>query len=151
MEVIPGGPGSVDLDEFLARPLFAFLGTSSPAGPRVSPVWFLWEEAAFWIIGNRDKDTFPSRVETEPRCALAIVDFDRHAGLVHHVGVRGEARVCPFDEQRARRLLRRYLGAEEAAWDSSRFGPPVGGPDSVLVRVTPQTVVSRDQSYPTAL
>ncbi len=36
---------------------------------------------------------------------------------------------------------------DEAAWDTGRFGPPVGGPDSVLVRVTPVTVVSRDRSY----
>jgi hypothetical protein len=66
---------------------------------------------------------------------------------VQHVGVRGSGRVCPFDEQRARRLLRRYLGPDETAWDANRFGPPVGGPQSVLVRLTPDTVVSRDQSY----
>jgi hypothetical protein len=147
VEVIRGRSASPDLDEFLSRPLFAFLGTSAPKGPRVSPVWFLWEDGAMWIIADRCTDSFPHRVEADPRCALSIVDFDRRTGLVHHVGVRGEASVCRFDEQRARRLLRRYLGPDEAAWDNGRFGPPVGGPDTVLVRITPVTVVSRDQSY----
>jgi hypothetical protein len=147
VQIIPGGLGSLGLDGFLARPLFAFLGTASPDGPRVSPVWFLWEDGAFWIIGNLDEDTFPGRVESDPRSSLAIVDFDRTTGRVQHVGVRGSARVCPFDEARARRLLRRYLGPDETRWDASRFGPPVGGAHSVLVRLTPATVVSRDQSY----
>ncbi len=53
MKVIPGGQGSLDLDEILARPLFAFLGTASPNGPRVSPVWFLWECAATWVQTRR--------------------------------------------------------------------------------------------------
>lgn len=140
-------PRTVDVDEFLSRPLFAHLGTASSFGPRVSPVWFLWEDGAVWIIGNRKSDTFPKRVEEEPRCAIAIIDFDRSEGLVHHVGLRGRATVEPFDKDRARRLLRRYLGEREQLWDAGRFIEPLDDPDNVFVRFEPETAVARDQSY----
>jgi hypothetical protein len=32
-----------ELEEFLARPLFAHLTTSSELGARESPVWFYWD------------------------------------------------------------------------------------------------------------
>lgn len=117
-----------------------------PEGPRDSPVWFLWEEAALWIIGSRRTDSFPARLECEPRCAVGIVDFDRRRGLVHHVGIRGRASVEPFDPGRATRLLVRYLGEERSGWDE-RFRATLGDPDNVLVRVEPESVVARDVSY----
>ena len=69
------------LNEILARPLFAHLATASEHGPRESPVWFLWEEGALWIIGNYKTDSFPKRIEQEPRCAIGVVDFDVATGL----------------------------------------------------------------------
>jgi Pyridoxamine 5'-phosphate oxidase len=149
MRVIRDRARSVDLDEFLSRPLFAHLATASEHGPRESPVWFLWEDDAMWIIGSRITDTFPARIEAEGRCAIGIVDFDRAAGLVQHVGMRGRATVEAFDARRARRLLARYLGPEERAWDE-RFKATVAEPTSeqaVLLRFVPETAVARDVSY----
>jgi hypothetical protein len=149
MEVIHDRERGVDLEEFLARPLFAHLATASEHGPRESPVWFLWEDNAIWIIGSRESDTFPARVEADARCAIGIVDFDRTAGLVHHVGMRGRATVEPFDPNRARRLLTRYLGADERTWDQ-RFSTTVTEPDyehAVLLQFVPETVIARDVSY----
>jgi hypothetical protein len=140
---------SVELDEFLARPLFACLATASEAGPRASPVWFLWEDDAVWMIANGRTDSFPGRIEDEPTCALAIVDFRVETGLVHHVGLRGRARVERFDAERARRLLTRYLGPDTDRWEA-RFRETLGDPDNVLVRFEPETVVARDQSYAVA-
>jgi len=140
-------PFTVDLDEFLSRPLFGYLATASEGGSRVSPVWFLWEEEVMWIMGNREADTFPTRIERDPRSALAIVDFDRKTGLVHHVEMRGRAHVLPFDQERARRLLHRYLGTQEDEWDAQRFIEPLDDPDNVFIRFEPETVVARDQSY----
>jgi hypothetical protein len=131
----------------LSRPLFAFLATTSEEGPRSSPVWFLWEDAAIWIIANQGTDTFPSRIEQDPRCAVAIVDFDGGTGIVHHVGMRGAAAIQPFDVKRAKRLLRRYLGENEAGWDRRRFIEPLSDQDNVMIRFEPETVVVRDQSY----
>jgi len=147
MKVIRDRPKSVDLEEFLSRPLFGFFATASESGPRVSPVWFLWEDEAIWIIGNKGTDTFPSRVDSEPRCAIAFVDFDAASGLVHHVGMRGRATVETWNRGRASRILRRYLGSNETHWDRERFLEPLDDAENVLVRFTPETAVARDQSY----
>ncbi len=146
MKIIRDRPQAVDLDEFLARPLFAHLATDSEHGPRDSPVWFLWENEALWIIGSRETNTFPDRIEREPRCAVGVVDFDRKTGLVHHMGFRGRGKVVHFDPGRARRLLRRYLGEEEGKWDP-RFRATLSDPSNVFVRVDSETAVARDVSY----
>jgi len=149
VEIIRDRAKSVDLEEFLARPLFGHLATASERGPRDSPVWFLWEDDAVWIIGSRVTDSFPDRVEADARCAVGIVDFDRRTGLVQHVGMRGRATVEPFDAQRARRLLTRYLGSDDRAWDD-RFRATLTDPASehaVLLRFVPDTVVARDISF----
>lgn len=134
------------LNELLTRPLFAHLATSSEFGPRESPVWFLWEDESIWIIGNYKTDTFPKRLEHEPRCALGIVEFDRANGLVQHVGFRGRAQLKPHDRKRLQRLLSRYLGEQMDDWDE-RFRKILGDADYVFICFVPETVVVRDQSF----
>jgi hypothetical protein len=146
MRLIRDRPRSVDLDEFLSRPLFAHLATASDDGPRDSPVWFLWEEGALWILGSRRTDSFPARLAREPRCAVGVVDFDLTTGLVQHVGFRGRAIVEKLDRERGKRLLGRYLGPDVARWDT-RFRESLGDPDTVFVRFEPDTAVTRDVSY----
>ena len=126
--------------------IFAHLATASEDGPRDSPVWFLWEDGALWIVGDKQTDTFPKRIQAEPRCAVGIVDFGVSSGRVEHVGMRGRAAVVSFDVDRARRLLRRYLGEREETWDA-RFRGALESPDTLLVRFTPETVVVRDVSF----
>lgn len=133
------------LDDLLSRPLFAHLATASAEGPRESPVWFLWEDGALWVIGNYLTDSFPKRIERAPLCAVGVVDFDRSTGRVQHVGFRGRARVEPHDEGRMKRLLGRYLG-EVGAWDA-RFVEILDDVDYIFVRFEPETAVIRDQSY----
>ncbi len=133
------------IEDLLSRPLFAHLSTASDEGPRDSPVWFLWEEGALWIIGNRKTDSFPKRIAREPRCAVGVVNFDPAAGLVQHVGFRGRARLAPHDPARMERLLGRYMG-ERAAWDP-RFVEILDDEDYIFVRFEPETAVVRDQSY----
>jgi hypothetical protein len=55
-----------DVDEFLQKPLLAHLATASSDGPRESPVWFLWEAGALWLVGT-SRDSFPKRLQAEPR------------------------------------------------------------------------------------
>lgn len=137
----------VDLETFLDRPLFCFLATVDGGEPRVSPLWFLWEDGAVWIVADERK-TYTSRVERTPETALAIVDFDRTTGTVQHVGMRGRATVEPHDPARAQRLLSRYLGPDMDEWDESRFPDPrTWGEEMVMIRFVPETVVARDQSY----
>jgi hypothetical protein len=142
---VSAGDGEVfDLEELLARPLYAHLAHSSEHGPRESPVWFHWDGQAIWIIGG---SSFPSNLKRDPRCALGIVDWDPATGRSHHVGIRGTAEVLPHDSAIARTIFRRYFGPDESDWDR-RFDD-VFTPDSGLemVRIVPGTVVVRDQSY----
>ena len=154
MKIIAQTGSHFDLDEaaayslmsdILSRPLFAHLATSSEAGSRESPVWFLWEEGALWIIGNYQTDSFPKRIERDPRCAIGVVDFNVSTGLVQHVGFRGLASLQAHDEERMKRILKRYMGELET-WDS-RFVEILGDTDYILIRFEPETVVVRDQSY----
>src|SRR6516165_6863885 len=142
--VSAGDRAVFDLDEFLSRPLYAHLAHTSEQGPRESPVWFLWDGKAIWIIGGT---SFPANLRRDPRCALGVVDWDPTTGRSHHVGVRGKAEVLPFDPEMARTIFRRYFGPDENDWDR-RFNDVFTGELGLeMVRITPETVVIRDQSY----
>jgi hypothetical protein len=133
------------LSDMLARPLFAHLATVAESGPRESPVWFLWEDEALWIIGNEKTDSFPKRIELEPRCAVGIVDFDALSGLVQHVGFRGHGLREAHDRNRMTRLLTRYLG-EVTGWDP-RFVKILDDAEYIFIKFVPETAVVRDQSF----
>jgi Pyridoxamine 5'-phosphate oxidase len=135
----------LDLDAFLARPLMAHLATCSPDGARESPLWFLWEDAAAWFIGN-SRDSFPRRIAQDGRCAVGIVDFDLPRGVLQHVGMRGSAKVVPLDQGRLYRLLRRYLGEDRSGWNAE-FRRSVVDRLDLMVRFVPTSIVARDQSY----
>lgn len=138
----------VDLGTFLDRRLMAHLATTSPAGGRHAPVWYLWEDESIWIIADSSKRTFPDRIERDPRCAIGIVDFEPSTGRLQHVGFRGTASIEPHDPDRAERLMKRYFRADKDRWNRDRFGDPQEwGDDMVFVRFEPETVVARDQSY----
>ena len=134
-----------DVDAFLQKPLLAHLATASGDGPRESPVWFLWEAGALWLVGTT-RDSFPKRLRAEPRCAVGIVEFNLPNGLLRHVGIRGVATIEPLDRPRLYRLLRRYLGEDQQAWNQS-FRARVIEPLELMVRISPESIVARDQSY----
>jgi hypothetical protein len=143
-KVSAGDTQIFELAEFLSRPLYAHLAHNSGDGPRESPVWFHWDGQAIWIIGGT---TFPANLKRDPRCALGIVDWDPPTGRSHHVGIRGRADVLPFDIAMAKVIFRRYFGPDESAWDRRFDDVFTGEPGLELVRITPETVVVRDQSY----
>jgi hypothetical protein len=133
-----------ELDEFLSRPLYAHLAHNSDQGPRESPVWFHWDGQAVWIIGGT---TFPANLKRDPRCALGIVDWDPPTGRSQHVGMRGLAEILPFDPAMARTIFRRYFGPDEGDWDGRFADLFTGEPGLEMVRIIPETLVVRDQSY----
>lgn len=133
-----------DVEAFLRRPLFAHLATVGEEGPCESPVWFLWEDSALWLIADQSS-TYTKRLASEPRAAIGIVDFDLERGFLQHVGMRGTAEVLPTDKDRLHRFLARYLGPE-AQWNPW-FKEHVIDRQCLMVRFTPNTIVARDQSY----
>lgn len=135
-----------DVDAFLAQPLTARVATS---GPTVRPVWFLWEDGAFWILtGPWARLLHHVRVDLELAIVVDVCDLD--SGLVRQVIGRGRGEELPFEVPRGRRMLSRYLGADEARWDV-RFrdylldDPAVKG--TVWLRIRPESLVATDLSY----
>jgi hypothetical protein len=143
-KVSAGDRSIFNLEEFLARPLYAHLAHNSEHGPRESPVWFEWDGQALWIIGGT---SFPANLKRDPRCAIGIVDWNPETGLSQHVGLRGKAEVLPYDVARAKSIFRKYFGPNEQDWDR-RFDDVFTEDCGLeLVRFVPETVVVRDQSY----
>lgn len=136
----------VALEDFLDRPLFCFLAQESDAGPRVSPLWFLWEDGAVWNIARLEGRSYPERVREYPRTAVAILDFDPTTGRVEHVGMRGRSTLEPYDEARAEALLVKYLCEDRTEWPETFRRLDPGG--YRLLRFDPETAVARGQSYP---
>jgi SAM-dependent methyltransferase len=133
-----------DIDSLLAKPLFAHLATCGQAGPCETPLWFLWEDEALWMIAGSSSG-FVKRLRNDARAAIGIVDFDLERGFLRHLGFRGSATIEPMDGERRTRLVRRYLGSEDQ-W-SPWFRQAIVDRQDVLIRFIPETAVARDQSY----
>lgn len=133
-----------DIEDLLTRPLLAHLATFGDAGPCDSPVWFLWEDGAVWIIAS-SKSGFAKRVLRHERASIGIADFNLTRGFLQHVGMRGVATVLPMDADRRTRLVARYLGDKET-WNPW-FRKNVVERQDVLVKFDPDRVIARDQSY----
>ncbi len=132
-----------DLEAFLALPLIARVAAS---GPSVRPVWFLWEERCFWwLTGSWSR--LQTLLERSPRVALVIDTCDLQTVRVLQVPATGDATVEPFDAQRARRKLARYLGPDESAWEPERFAIGTFDDESGFLRLAPTRLRARDLSY----
>ena len=82
-------PREFDPDDVLSRPLMANLATVVADGaPRNAPVWFIWEEAAIWLLGSSDGSAV-KHLERDPRCAVEIVPLRQRC---RHPAASGTAR-----------------------------------------------------------
>jgi hypothetical protein len=135
-------------EAFLAEPITAQLATN---GPTIRPIWFHWEDGAFWIISGPWAKLF-GRVQSDPEIALCVDIGDFAGGIVKQVCAYGAVTVEPYDVPRARRMLHRYLGPDETSWSDApddyraylRDGGPEGG---VLLRLVPRKLIALDFSY----
>jgi len=138
------GGAAFDVDAFLAQPLVARVAT---AGPKVRPVWFLWEEGSFWWLTGASYSRLAEFLEQDPNVALVVDTCDVVTGVVRIVSARGTAEVVPLDRARAVRKLKRYLGPDEAEWDG-RFREALDeDPTTRLVRMTPTVLQAWDRSF----
>ncbi len=139
-----------DMDEFLSRPLMAHLATTAESGACESPLWYVWEDQAVWLLAEVGYNSFQERIQRDGRCAIGFVDFSPSTGRIQHLGMRGIARSEPWDDARAMRFLRRYyrayLGYREPP---TRPGdvPITGRFPMIWVRFDPETMVLKDQSF----
>ncbi len=149
MKVDRSKAGSIDLEEFLSRPLLAHIATGSDEGARNSLFWFLWEDGALWFILEEGFNTLQARVRGDPRVAVGLADFDPKSGLLEHVSIRGRASIEGWNDARASRLLRRYYRQLDGYVE-----PPVAPDEKVtgrlpmtFLKVVPESVVLRDHTY----
>ena len=120
---------------FLTRPLLAHVATLGTHGPTVRPVWYLYEDTAFWWLTG-SYSHIAEQLAADPRMALVIDTCDLLTGRVEQIYVRGRAEVVALDRERAERKLARYLGSDMAAWPE-RFLASLRDPDTRLVRLVP--------------
>ncbi len=137
------GDRAFDTDAYLSRPLIARLAT---AGPTIRPIWFLWEEGAFWWLTG-PWSQLQQHLTDNSRVALVVDTCDLVTGEVRQVIANGHAEPRPFDAQRARRKLRRYLGHDEQSWDA-RFQLEAMDMDRTgFIQLVPERLVARDLSF----
>lgn len=138
-EIDPG----FDLEGFLAQPLVAHVAT---AGPTIRPIWYLWEDGCFWWLTGRWA-RLTELLRENPRVALAIDTCDLETGRVLQVIAAGEAEIVPFDPDRGRRKLLRYLGPDEELWDERFTSGTFEDPSTRFARLAPATLRARDLSF----
>ncbi|MEM1048379.1 MAG: pyridoxamine 5'-phosphate oxidase family protein [Pseudomonadota bacterium] len=137
-----------DPEDILYLPLMANLATASPDGPRNSPVWFIWEDGAVWMLADADSSSV-RRLAADPRCAVEIVHFLNEEGILLHLGLRGEASVEPSSSDRFRRLLAKYLGHDETYWNMWFIDTiaRIDDPNGRMIRLVPDSVFTNNGSY----
>jgi nitroimidazol reductase NimA-like FMN-containing flavoprotein (pyridoxamine 5'-phosphate oxidase superfamily) len=139
---------SFDLDAFLEEPLTVRVATN---GPTIRPLWYHWEDGCFWIINGPWAKLY-ERVLKDPMLALLLDVDERDRGRIYQVMVRGKAEVTPYDIPRARRMLHRYLGPDEASWSTAPDDYPgylrePGPPGAVWLKIKPTTLKTFNFSY----
>ena len=134
-----------DLHGFLSQPLVARLATSHASGPQVRPVWYQFDDGAFWWITG-EWSRLEEVLRRDPRVELVVDTCDLQSGKVLQVRARGRAELRPFDAARAQRWGERYLGP-----DKNRWGRFVSGvfehPSSRFVCMRPTWLRAMDLSW----
>lgn len=137
-----------DPDQILNMPLMANLATVSKDGaPRNSPVWFLWEGGAIWMLGNESSRSV-HRLSHDPRCAVEITHFDNKAGILLHCGLRGSATIESNNPDLFRRLLHKYLGNESGwnPWFIENIAK-IESPSGRMIKMIPDSIFTNNVSY----
>lgn len=137
-----------DVDAFLAEPLTARVATN---GPTVRPLWYQWEGGCFWLISGPWAKLF-SRIQRDPEISLVVDVFENDKGRVLQVIASGAVEITPYDIPRARRMLHRYLGPNEAAWSTKPDDYPgylraPGPPGAQWLRLKPRKFLPFNFSY----
>ena len=104
------------LEDFLRQPHIGVLATLRRDGrPYTVPVWWLWEDGAFWLTGTYSR-VWCEQLLHDPRCSLCI---EASAPVSGHVGVDGRAE--PVEPPGAdiwpvsHRLAEKYVGRGDPA------------------------------------
>ena len=137
-----------DVESFLAEGNECRLATN---GPTVRPLWYQWEDECFWMISGPHAKLF-HRIQSDPKVSLLIDVFEVDTGRVLQVMATGNVEVQPYDVDRARRMLHRYLGKDESRWSTKPDDYPGyvrggGPPGAVWLRMRPGKILAFNFSF----
>ena len=101
------------MHEFLAEPRNCILGTTNADGSsQLTPVGFLWDGTAFYVIADRQRHWIRRNLQRDPRMSLVVDQGDEYRAVV----ARGKAEVRDRDiDAMTNRILVKYFGAETGA------------------------------------
>jgi len=124
---VPAVPVPPDVDEFLARPNPAVMGTITPSGdPRTVATWYVWDDGR--VLLNLDAGR--ARLEDlrrDPRVSVSVFDPE---SVYDYFEVEGTAElVLDGADEHISELSRKYTGKD--------FHTPK---DRVIVKVTPRRI-----------
>ena len=113
-------------DEFLTQARTCRVATISPAGPHVSPLWFVWHDESIWLYSITSSRRFTD-LQRDPRVAIVIDDGHGYEEL-RGVEITGTARVVgevprtgglavPELEPVEQAFASKYQGRETLAYD----------------------------------
>ena len=94
-----------------------------PRGPTIRPIWFLYEDAAFWWLTGSSYSRLGEWLARDPRVALVVDTCDLSTGEVLGVTAVGRAEVGPLDVDRAKRKLA-SISAQTRSFGINGFGEP---------------------------
>ena len=89
----------------------------------------------------------PAEVARNPRVALVIDTCDLTAGECLQVVASGLGEVVPYDAERGRRKLERYLGSDHNSWDERFQGYLSEEPGTRWLRIRPTHLTTKDLSF----
>ena len=126
-----------ELRAFLEEPHLAHLATIGPDGrPRVRPVWYRYDDGAFWFTTRLEARRTGADVADGSPVAISIASEERpyRAVLAH-----GTAEVWARDRRRwLERIATRYGEVEGRRWLAGALKEP----DRVVLRMVPDRVLA---------
>lgn len=126
-----------DLLAFLEEVRLASWATVGPDGaPRVRPVWYLYEDGAFWFTTRLEARRTGADVASGSRVTVSIASENRP---YRAVVARGTPEVWTKDRERwLERIATRYGEAEGRRWLAGALKEP----DRVVLRLAPEKVLA---------
>ncbi|WP_026311125.1 pyridoxamine 5'-phosphate oxidase family protein [Parafrankia elaeagni] len=131
-----------EVDAFLAEERTCRVATTSPSGPHLTPLWFVWDGQALWLNSVVRSQRWTD-LERDPRVAV-VIDTGHGFGELRGVEIRGRAesvgeapRTSTPDPGLANTELlyaRKYTGRDEMHYDGRH----------AWLRVVPEKISSWD-------
>ncbi|TMK86178.1 MAG: hypothetical protein E6G44_04390 [Actinobacteria bacterium] len=127
-----------EIDTFLAEARLCALATVDERGrPRVRPLWYLWRDGAFWFTTRLEARHTGRDLAVSPRVAVSVASEERpYRAVVAH----GHPEVVGKNEELLLAISTRYGQAQGRTWTTQVMEEP----DRVVLRMTPQTLISWD-------